>query len=139
MRQIGNRESPHYLPGTCFSKTEHQFIQYRGFTYEFAPRYGVQILDVNDPDYKYLNQRNITRNGIQNVGHSYCTWLDTTLFAERWQKGNHNIFTRKCEKFPTALLWYLIHGICSTHRIQPKRQNHYGLLICQRLQPCLLL
>ena len=65
------------------SLSEHQFIQYRGFTYEFTPRYGVQILDVNDPDYKYLNQRNITRNGIQNVGHSYCTWLDTTLCAER--------------------------------------------------------
>ena len=110
------------------SLSEHQFIQYRGFTYEFAPRYGVQILDVNDPDYKYLNQRNITRNGIQNVGHSYCTWLDTTLFAERWQKGDHNLFTRKCEKFPTALLWYLTHGICSTPRIPPKRQDRYGLL-----------
>jgi len=111
------------------SLSEHTFIQYRGFTYEFGPSYGVQILDVNDPDYKYLNQRNITRNGIQNVGHSYCTWLDTTLFANRWHNDKHDIFTRNCEeKFPTAFLWFLTHGICSTPRIPLKRQDRYGLL-----------
>ena len=37
-------------------KLEHQFIiTFRGFTYEFGKSYGVQVLDIIDPMYKYLN------------------------------------------------------------------------------------
>ena len=34
------------------SDTKHWFVEYRGFVYEFGS-YGLQELDVNDPNYKY--------------------------------------------------------------------------------------
>ena len=44
---------------------EHRFIVYRGFTYEFGKSYQVQILDIADPDYKYINGRELNRGGIE--------------------------------------------------------------------------
>ena len=32
---------------------KHWYLQYRGFVYEFGKPYGVQELDINDPNYKY--------------------------------------------------------------------------------------
>lgn len=42
-----------------FYEFNHQFIVYRGFTYEFGEKNGVQILDIADPQYKYHNLKNI--------------------------------------------------------------------------------
>ena len=116
-----------HVTSSVENSPEHQFIQYRGFTYEFGPSYGVQILDVNDPDYKYFKNRGINENGILLKGHSYCTWLDTTLFVARWKSDDYELFVRNCDKFATAMQQYLTHGICSQPRIR-KRQDRYNFL-----------
>ncbi len=110
------------------SLTEHQFIQYRGFTYEFVPSSGVHILDVNDPNYKYRDNRNISGNGIRNSGYSFCTWQDASLFVDRWKSADYSLFAKKCEKFAAAMQWYLTHGICSDSTIIVKRQDRYDHL-----------
>lgn len=46
---------------------EHQFVTYRGFTYKFGKNYAVQILDISDPIYKYINDRGLNSNGINLV------------------------------------------------------------------------
>ena len=58
---------------------EHRFITFRGFTYEFGSSYGVQILDITDPMYKYINGQGLNSNGIETLGSSYCTWEDANM------------------------------------------------------------
>lgn len=110
----------HASPSVDNSSLDHQFIQYRGFTYEFGPSYGVQILDVNDPDYKYKNIHDITRNGIMLEGVSYCNWRDTTLFVNRWKSEDYPLFAANCNKFPIAMKHYLTQGLCRHPRISRK-------------------
>ena len=68
---------------------EHQFIMYRGFTYEFGGSYGVQILDIIDPKYKYKNGALLNSKGIENVGFSYCTWSEATSFTTQWRREDY--------------------------------------------------
>ena len=50
----------------------HQFITYRGFTYEYGCGYGVQILDVNDQNYKY---KDYSDAAYEVKGTSQCIYI----------------------------------------------------------------
>ena len=93
-------------------RLEHQFIEYRGFTYEFGESYGVQILDTADPLYKYKNGKELNSNGIEYVGTSYCTWQDATKFVDGWNK-KYRLLTHNCQHFADGLKEYLTTGVCN--------------------------
>ena len=102
------------IPKTTSGGVEHQFIEYRGFTYEFGRTYGVQILDTADPLYKYKNGKELNSQGIEDVGSSYCTWQDATLFTERWLNSyNYNLLSSNCQDFARTLRVLLTTGVCS--------------------------
>ena len=108
---------------------EHQFIMYRGFTYEFGGSYGVQILDIIDPKYKYKNGALLNSKGIENVGFSYCTWSEATSFTTQWRREDYRLFTNNCQKFARALQEFLTTGICAQSQSQPmKRQDRNASL-----------
>ncbi len=89
-------------------KPEHQFITFRGFTYEFGKSYGVQILDIIDPQYKYKNGQNLNNKGIEEVESSYCTWDDANKFANKWMSDTkYNLFTNNCQHFANAMQVFL--------------------------------
>ena len=72
---------------------------YRGFTYEFGESYSLQILDINDPDYKYINGRNLNNRGIETLGTSYCSREDASMFLEMWRNSEYNVNGRNCQDF----------------------------------------
>ena len=90
---------------------EHQFVEYRGFVYEFGKRYKVQILDTADPLYKYRNGMKLNRKGIEVVGISNCTWKEATKFADSWDK-NYRLCRNNCQDFAEALIAHL-KGNCA--------------------------
>ena len=109
-----------------FMAVEHQFIQYRGFTYEFGSSYGVQILDVNDPGYKYANNTAVVK-GISSDGTSKCSWEEATLFTRMWKKSDYGLFTKNCQHFAKALKVFLTESSCSDGFSRNKRQTQVDL------------
>ena len=107
-------------------KPEHQFITFRGFTYEFG-LYGVQILDVLDPEYKYRGGKNLKSKGIKIVGSSYCTWEDATEFANSWQNKKYNLFTQNCQYFADAMKTFLLGDMCNQPRSSGRNKRHASL------------
>lgn len=90
---------------------EHQLISYRGFVYEFGCGYGVQILDKNDPNYKYRS----TSVSFENVGTSTCTYEGVMIFTNKWSK-KYSLFTKNCQHFAKLLSEYLMGCSHSTKR-----------------------
>ena len=87
-------------------KPEHQFVEYRGFVYEFGKKYKVQILDTADPLYKYRNGMNLKGKGIEVVGISSCTWEEATNFTNTWNK-KYKLCTNNCQHFAEELIDHL--------------------------------
>lgn len=110
-----------------FKKTilEHRFVTYRGFTYEFGS-YSVQILDINDPDYKYINGRYLNSGGIESVGTSYCTQEDADQFAESWRNKSYNLFIRNCQHFAKAMIVALTETSCNQPPSRRRRRKRRG-------------
>ena len=124
--QLGHAE----LVGSSGSKRnllEHRFIQYRGFTYEFGSSYGIQILDVNDPMYKYRNNQNINSGGITIEGNSYCTWEDASMFVEQYDD-NYNVLLNNCHDFVDGLLEMLTTTSCAEQQSFKKREDRMNQL-----------
>ena len=92
-------------------KLEHQFIVYRGFAYEFGS-YGVQILDICDPLYKYKNGKDLKKNGLRVVGSGYCTWEDAKEFVDGWDE-KYKLIGNNCQHFANGLKEFLTTGVCS--------------------------
>lgn len=105
-------------------KFEHQFINFRGFTYEFGRSYGVQELDICDPMYKYINGKNLNSKGIRSEGSSYCTRDDVLTFVNMWKQKKYDLFTNNCQHFARALSTVLLHArsTCNT----PQNTNQRG-------------
>ena len=101
---------------------EHQFNVYRGFAYEFGKSYGVQILDIADPQYKYRNGMHLNSKGIEVVGSGYCTWEDATSFANGWDK-NYHLIKNNCQHFAIALKEFLTTGVCSVLTSEDRTVN----------------
>jgi hypothetical protein len=92
---------------------EHQFVTFRGFTYEFGKSYGVQVLDIIDPIYKYRNGTGLNSDGIERVGASYCGWEDANMVVEMWKNAKYKLFKNNCQHFAAAMIDTLIHGPCN--------------------------
>ena len=96
-------------------KLEHQFITYRGFTYEFGLSYGVQVLDIADPSYKYEGGREVKYTEV--VGTSSCTWEDAKMFVQSWRNNKkYHFLTSNCQAFAKALADTLLHSPCARSR-----------------------
>uniref|UniRef100_A0A1X7VD07 LRAT domain-containing protein n=1 Tax=Amphimedon queenslandica TaxID=400682 RepID=A0A1X7VD07_AMPQE len=91
---------------------EHRFVIYRGFAYEFGT-YGVQVLDITDPRYKYANGRDLNSNGIVSVGSSSCSYEQAQMFADRWRVLSYNVIWRNCQHFERAMVIFLKGSSCS--------------------------
>ena len=64
--------------------------------------------------YKYKNGKELNSKGIEDVGSSYCTWQDATLFTERWLSSyNYNLLSSNCQDFARTLRVLLTTGVCS--------------------------
>ena len=124
------------------STFEHRFVTFRGFTYEFGKSYGVQVLDIGDPIYKYKNGEHLNSGGIERIGGSYCNWEDANVVVEMWKSKKYNLFERNCQHFAAAMSRILIHGPCNRPPAsQAKRQNNHVELsqyIDRQLQNCSL-
>ena len=92
----------------------HQFITYRGFAYEFGCRYRVQILDVNDPNYKYKDGSDVR---YEEKGTSQCTYEQTLPFTKAWSK-RYNVLTNNCQHFAGKFAEYLTKASC-----YPRQRN----------------
>lgn len=116
---------------------EHRFITFRGFTYEFGKSYGVQILDIIDPLYKYRGGRDLNHNGIETVGSSYCTWEDATMFAGAWNT-KYSLFRNNCQHFARAMTKFLTRSPCNAPSgSRAKRQDQdTTAYISQLLSDC---
>ena len=86
----------------------HQFITYRGFAYEFGCRYGVQIFDVNDPNYKYKDGSDVR---YEEKGTSHCTYEQTLSFTNAWSK-SYSLLTNNCQHFAAKFAEYLTTAPC---------------------------
>ena len=101
-----------------YSRYEHQFLQYRGFTYEYGSK-GVYVRDIND---KFFFYRRTNRDfsfigeGLVIVGHSYCTHNEIREFATIWEMFPYQGFINNCKDFVDALKSFLTTGFCSVKR-----------------------
>ena len=103
-------------------RLEHQFITYRGFTYEFGSSYGVQVLDIADPIYKYAGGRDV--KSTETVGSSSCTMGEALLFNQYWTNDEeYNLIANKCQNFARALQDTLLYGPCAQSRQRGQVNN----------------
>ena len=105
---------PKLLVSASF-QPEHQFIQYRGLTYQFGST-GTQALDVNDPMYYYGENNNThwryASRGLENVGISYCDSSEIQVyFLNHWTMC-YKLFRKNCIHFAEALKLFLTTGPC---------------------------
>lgn len=83
---------------------KHWFVEYRGFAYEFGT-YGIQELDVNDPNYKYGPGREKVHSE-EYMGSSSCTREQVLSFVDKWLRANpgYTLHDNNCQDFAQALL-----------------------------------
>lgn len=111
---------------------EHQFITFRGFTYEFGSSYGVQVLDIADPLYKYANGAELNSNGIENIGSSYCTMDDANMVVNMWKNEEYCLINSNCQHFAKAMSHVLLNSPCnqpSANGQLKKRQDNNQELV----------
>ena len=87
---------------------EHQFVTYRGFTWEFGKSYLTQALDINDPNYKY--NRPAERRGIKDItpmGSSSCTYDQVMAFTNDFDY-RYCLCTNNCQHFAQGLITWLL-------------------------------
>ncbi len=123
--QLGHSELG--FSGSKQYRLEHQFIAYRGLTYEFGNSYGVQILDTIDPEYKYRNGEYL----FDTAGSSYCTWEDATQFSSKWDT-NYGLLTNNCQHFTIMMQIFLLNSTCNKPP-SSRRQDDIGDYIDQLL------
>ncbi|XP_028411806.1 uncharacterized protein LOC114534546 [Dendronephthya gigantea] len=121
---------------------EHPFVTFRGFTYEFGVSYGVQVLDVADPKYKYKSGKNLNSKGIEKFGRSYCNWEDANKVVDGWRDEKYQLVLNNCQHFAEAMTDVLIYGPCNRPSVsRGKRQDNEIELtkyIDQQLRNCSL-
>ena len=83
-------------------KVYHEFVDYRGFTYEFG-HYGLQVLDKNDPVYKYGPRGNSNITKYDRVATSDCTYEELKMYMQYW-KGDYHVCDHNCQDFARGLL-----------------------------------
>ena len=90
-------------------RLQHEFIRFRGFTYEFGSSYGIQILDVTDPKYKYNTEpvRSITHEGS-----SHCTWEEVNYHISTVNM-MYALTSNNCQDFAEGLKEFLLNAPCA--------------------------
>ena len=105
-----------------FPDPKHWFVEYRGFVYEYGGSYGLQELDVNDPNYKYGPGRE--KVGSEELrGSSSCTRDQIIRFKDEWIEANpdYSLVFNNCQHFAEALLRELENN-CSNSKRDLKAQ-----------------
>ena len=143
--QLGHAELPSIFGSSrkreVKAKYEHQFVTFRGFTYEFGKSYGVQVLDITDPIYKYQNGNGLNSKGIETRGSSYCTWEDANTVVRMWKSAEYALFTKNCQHFADAMLDILLYSSCNQPTSRSKREGRDAQLaqyIDKQLRNCSL-
>ena len=108
---------------------EHQFITFRGFTYEYGSTYDAQELDVADPIYKYKDGRNLNSDGIETVGNSYCQRSDALMLSQMWLADDYFPVLQDCQRFAEALQDVLLYGPCNRSPSRGKREDSSAELV----------
>ena len=123
-------------------RLEHQFVTFRGFTYEFGASYKVQVLDIADPKYKYKNGKHLNSKGIEQSGESYCNWEDANKVVEEWKSIKYRLFKKNCKHFAATLHHILVRGPCNRPAsLRSKRQDsgmEFSQYIDRQLRNCSL-
>ena len=102
-------------------RLEHQFVVYRGFAYEFGGSYNTQILDISDPEYKYIGDRNVKY--YTNGGTSYCTYDEAVLFVNSWAD-KYSLVFNNCQHFAKAFSRHLRTSLyCNQKGARDLKQN----------------
>ena len=114
------------------NEIEHRFITYRGFTYEFGKGYGVQILDINDPQYKYKDGKDV-KGPLEYQGPSQCTWENATEFCDMFDT-RYRLRKNNCKHFAEKLTKTLLKGPCATSKRKRSEQISLEEYIRQLLQ-----
>ena len=98
-----------------YTSIEYTFIDFKGFTYEFGPSYGKQVLDRNEPPTPYGYKYSDTIASYTRVGYSDCTYEDTMEFVnnfyDRYCTCSHN-----CQDFAQGLQDWLVTANCNRAR-----------------------
>lgn len=115
------------ISGSKKTLLEHRFVIYRGFTYEFGGSYNTQVLDIADPQYKYLNGRSLNSNGITSDGFSSCSYSQAQLFVTAWT-GRYNVFTNNCQHFADAMVRFL-QGGCDQSSLPRQNTNNTSAIL----------
>ena len=88
---------------------EHHFIRYRGFTWEFGKSYLTQILDINDPNYKYDRpEESSLIKSVTSVGNSSCTYDQVLIFINDFDK-RYRLCSNNCQHFAKGLQQWLLN------------------------------
>ena len=101
-----------------YHELQHHFISYRGFVYEFGCKYSVQILDQNDPNFKYMDESAVT---YEDIGDSICTYEETLQFTEEWKR-KYNLISSNCQHFADLLCRYLQTAKCQSSSLEQHRE-----------------
>jgi hypothetical protein len=75
---------------------------YRGFTYEFG-KYGVQVLDNNDPYYKYAREK----GEVYRKETSDCTYQELKTYVQDYWNADYSLCDNNCQDFARGLLQLL--------------------------------
>eukprot|EP00118_Oscarella_pearsei_P025292 m.307935 g.307935 ORF g.307935 m.307935 type:complete len:252 (+) comp43044_c0_seq1:74-829(+) len=103
-------------------KFQHEFVSYRGFTYEFGSDYGengqdgYRILDEADPNFRYDDLE--TDCAISN-GLSKCSWDDIKIFLYNYDT-KYRLLYNNCQTFARLLEETLRSSNC---RLPPRQRR----------------
>ena len=104
------QENHCYKYFTSDRKIEHHFIEYKGFAWEFGWPYQLQILDVNDPNYKYNREKGLRSIKSRTfVGTSFCSYDAALFYALNFNK-RYGICSNNCQHFAKGLQQWLLSG-----------------------------
>lgn len=118
LRQFLGRSARSDLFACLRIKPEHQFITYRGLTYEFG-LYGTRVQDPNDPNYEYNTRSSYGRTYL---GLSSCTYEEVMTFVNAWSNSQYRLCSHNCQDFARGLGKYLTTD-CGARTKRGRRQS----------------
>lgn len=100
--------------GFLFKSRDHEFIDFKGFTYEFGESYGKQILDRNEPltPYGYKYRRSSDIKSYTLVGYSSCTYEEANEYVNNFYS-RYCLCTNNCQDFARGLKRWLVNDNCN--------------------------